>query len=382
MACADDGSLYVVFSSNRGGTQDIYCRVCRNGVWSPDTPIVSGPGDEYEAVIALDGKSIPWICWSGNGNAMPQETRYNIFAARIQDISAPLDYSQVHKVTESDDDAMHCRMVFDRNGKLWITYYKWHSTRGVSRDKEIYLRCYDGNKWSEEVQVSPGDVPNYEDHTDPCITSLGDTVAIAWSWDFHRPEGYTRDAREPTIFINLVGTDMKPSRPRDVSGNHIDISPTMSADSESRLWCAWDSLKPSSTRKAYRKSLYIRLMEPGGKETPVMRPLSDQVVNICTPCFARAPSGALALVWAENKNGDRWLLFRSVLSPGSSLRWSMPEPVVTEGNPRFPSAVYDIHGTLWISYSVDCAKGREIRVVSVPPAGSTTTVPYPDNLIQ
>ena len=71
-----------------------------------------------------------------------------------------------------------------------------------SRDKEVYLRRFENGEWSREVQISPKDVPAYEDHTDPTVSAYRDGVIVAWSWDFHPPlKGYSRYAQNPTIFM-------------------------------------------------------------------------------------------------------------------------------------------------------------------------------------
>jgi hypothetical protein len=76
----------------------------------------------------------------------------------------------------------------------------------------------------------------------------------------------------------------------------------------------------------------------------------------------------VSLVWAETQDGERWVLKKADLKahqPG----WPESETVVSEGNPRFPSAAYDAKGNLWIAYSVETSAGREIavkRLAAVP----------------
>jgi hypothetical protein len=95
------------------------------------------------------------------------------------------------RLTDSGDDAMHARMACDDKGHVWAAYYKWHKMGKYSRDKEVYIRKLENGQWSNEIRISPTDVPQYEDHSEPSISAYGSGVAIAWSCDFYPPNlGY------------------------------------------------------------------------------------------------------------------------------------------------------------------------------------------------
>ena len=83
------------------------------------------------------------------------------------------------------------------------------------RDKEVYARYLEQNRWSDEIHVSPEDILPADDHTDPVIAPSGSGVVIGWSWDFHHvPEnlGYSQVPQEPSIFLRSVEAGPKLQR--------------------------------------------------------------------------------------------------------------------------------------------------------------------------
>jgi hypothetical protein len=255
---------------------------------------------------------------------------------------------------------MHGRMTADGTGALWITYYQWHKLGENSRDKEIYLRKYSNGRLSKEVRLSPTDVSPYEDHTDPSITMMDERILVSWSWDFHRPKGYTQDAKEPTIFARTVNQDLTLGELFHLSGHNIDSAPRLSQAYGNNLWCAWDSLSSSKKEGVYQKSLYLRSLNARnsiGREFPVV----EGLVNVCSPCFAVDANKRAVLTWSQSRNGKDWSLWKAVFNSEHS-RWDKPVLVISEGSPRFGSCVYDSRGRLWIAYSVRTDKGREVAV--------------------
>jgi hypothetical protein len=251
-----------------------------------------------------------------------------------------------------------CGRLASNGNDVWITYYKWQkNTQGISRDKEIFVRRLQNGALSQEIQVSPTDVPSYEDHTDPAVAIVGDRMLICWSWDFHQPKGYTRDAESPTIFVSAIGDDLKPSKPFHVSGRDIDMVPVLAAQGDV-AWCAWDSLVQRGNTTS--KTLLVRRVDARkciGEPTAIASGLE----HICSPCFATGPANQVVLVWCQKQRGKTWELCRSDYA--ASGRWSEARSLVTPGNPRYGSAVFDTKGGLWVSYTADTEQGRQIRTI-------------------
>ena len=218
LACAEDGRMYVAFTTNRGGTQDVYLRVFDGKKWLPDRPVAATNADEFDGTVIVDQHNRPWVSWTSNAGG-PQ---YNIFVTCASEASVESTPTQI---THSDpkDGCMHPRMAVDAEGRIWVTYYQWERIKGISRDKEVYARYLEHDRWSQEIHVSPDDIPVWEDHTDPVIAAIGDAVLIGWSWDFHRPNpGYSQIPNSPSIFLRKVEPGPKFEHSRAVSGANVD----------------------------------------------------------------------------------------------------------------------------------------------------------------
>ena len=351
VACGPDGKVYVVFTTNRNGSSDVFIRVFDGSKWSEDTPVAATDADEYDGTVLVDKQGHIWVCWTSNTGG----AKYDIFVtsfAKSSELEVPV------RLTYSDDDAMHSRMVCDEKGRIWLTYYKWHKMGRYSRDKEIYLRRLENGKWSEELQVSPTDVPEYEDHSEPAISAYGNGVIVAWSWDFHPPNnGYSKEAETPTIFMRVVSSNMNLGKISSISGKNIDVTPVLIVPGNRQIWCAWDSLGWNQRKKLCVSSPRI------GRDNPMnnIQTLSKPVVNVCSPCFAEGPAGQLTLLWSQTEDNHQWVLKRADLNADRD-HWSKAKTIESKGNPRFCSAAYDSQGQLWITYSAETKQGREIVV--------------------
>ncbi|UCF14825.1 MAG: hypothetical protein JSW59_15555, partial [Phycisphaerales bacterium] len=251
IAAGPDGKIYAVYTSLDNENSDIVMRILDGASSGRNISIAATDADEYDAAVVVDGRNRAWVCWTSNavGN------KYQIHLTTLEDVE---EGRESVVVSRSGDDAMHGRMAADGTGALWITYYRWHNMGENSRDKEVYLRKYSKGALSREVRISPTDVPSYEDHTDPSISIMDEEVFVSWSWDFHRPRGYTRDAREPTIFVRTINQDFALRKPFHMSGHNIDVAPMLSEACDDSLWCAWDSLGFSQKERVYRKTLCVR----------------------------------------------------------------------------------------------------------------------------
>jgi len=356
IAAGCDGQIYTVFTSLKNGNSDIVMRIYNDTFSSKDVPIAATDADEYDGTVLVDNKNQVWICWTSNA----VDNKYQIHLTTLQDVR---EGRQSIVVSKSQDDIMHGRMAADDSGAIWITYYQWHNMGQYSRDKEVYLRKYSNGEFSNQIRISPSDVPVYEDHTDPSISVLNGQVFVSWSWDFHRPEGYTKDAKEPTIFARTVDQDIEPGESFHISGQRIDASPVLSGACKDNLWCVWDSLGQSQKDRTYRKNLYVRALnahDAVGEEFAVARDL----VNVCSPCFAFDNAGNGVLTFSQTDNGKDFSLWKAEYDSDNNC-WKEPAVIISEGNPRFGSCVYDTQGRLWIAYSVKTYKGREVTVKRV-----------------
>ena len=300
IAAGFDGQTYTVFTSLKDGNSDVVMRISDGTSFGKDIPIAATDADEYDGTVIVDNKDQVWVCWTSNA----VDSKYQIYLTSLKDVR---EGRQSIVVSKSQDDTMHGRMTADDSGTIWITYYQWQNIGQNSRDKEVYLRKYSNGTFSEEIHISPSDVPSYEDHTDPSISVMNGQVFVSWSWDFHRPKGYTKEAKEPTIFARTVSQDIALGKPFNISGNRIDTTPMLSSAYNNNLWCSWDSLGFSQRERVYRKNLYVRLLNAQdaiGREFAIV----EDLVNVCSPCFAFDAGRKGVLTFSQTENGKDWSL--------------------------------------------------------------------------
>lgn len=349
IAIGPGGDVYVVYTVSNNDSSDVIMRWYNGIEWSQDIPVANSDADEYDGNVLVDTNGHMWACWTSNA----REKQYNVFVTALDNSDQP---KAPYQLTHSDDDAMHPRMTCDTQGNLWVTYYRWKKHNGQSRDKEVYVRKLSQNQWSSEIQVSPTDVPWYEDHTEPAITAWKDGVMIAWNWDFHPPNaGYSEYADTPTIFMRPMNAQMELEKIVSVSAKNIDVTPAIIATGD-HIVCAWDSA-------ARMKNFCATAIDPRQDNPPRNIRQQDTASNVCTPCLVRSKDGGVSLLWSESKDGTEWVLKYMAYRPDDP-KWSTPIVIIKEGNPRFPSATYDSNDRLWIACSVETESGRQIAVQS------------------
>lgn len=350
LAATPDGRMFLVFTSSRGPSSDVWLRVWDGKAWSEDRAVAASDADEYDGTVVTASDSQVWFCWTSNAGA----DKYNLFVTSLDRL---IKGEKPIQITRSNDDAMGGPMAMDAAGTLWITYYKWQrNAQGISRDKEVCVRTLKNEALSQEIQISPTDVPSYEDHTDPALALLGDQAFVSWSWDYHRPKGYPQDPESPTIFLRTVDADLKLGKPFHASGRSIDMVPMLAVQGQT-AWCVWDSLILAGD--SISKSLQVRRVDATGCAAQTVS-VATNLEHLCSPCFAVGPRGRTVLVWCQKKRDANWELRRSDCD--GQGQWSPSQALVTTGNPRYSSATFDAQGRLWVSYTADTEKGRQIKV--------------------
>jgi hypothetical protein len=355
LVCGQDGKVYVAFTTNRNGNRDVYLRVFDGTGQLEEKAIAATKADEYDGQVLVDKEGKLWACWTSNADGK----NYNIFAATVADLSGDVEAVQV---TRARDDAMHGRLACDGEGNVWLCYYEWRKMGPNSRDKEVFVRRCKGGKWSGPVQVSPKDVPEYEDHTSPVIVSNGEGVIVAWSWDYHRPKGYPKEAETASVFVRGVNSRLRAQKVAAVSGTSVDVTPAIAIDGEGMLRFAWDSLKRDRAKKKGSKHVCTAALGADFKGKVEQRvEVAEGMVNVCTPGFAVSAKGKLTVIWSESKDGKKWVLKKADFDSEGD-KWSDAKVLEGAGNPRFCSADYDREGSLWAGYSVETNEGREVKV--------------------
>jgi hypothetical protein len=355
-ACDPNGVVYTVYTAVEDGNSNVYLKMQREHGEPETIPAAAGEADEYDGTVITDTTGRVWVCWTSNRLGHT----YNIY---LSSLTAIRNNKLPVLISQSKEDVMHGRMAVDASNAVWVTYYKWQKLNNTSRDKEVYVRKYANGTVSKEIHVSPEDVSAYEDHTDPVIAILNDQPVVCWSWDFHQPEGYTKDAETPTIFARSVNEKNATQKPFHISAKRIDMTPVLASCGDS-LWCAWDSLGRN------KKSLCVREITEAAA-SGAMLSIAEDVVNACSPNFAFYKNSKGVLTWSQTENGKDWSLWKADFDVAAK-KWATPAKIITDGNPRFSSCAYDPQGRLWLAYSVQTESGRKIKIEQLNEHGNRT----------
>ncbi len=82
IACGPDGKVYVVFTSNRHGSSDVFIRVFDGEAWSDDRPVAASKREEYDGTVVVDNDGRAWVSWTSNASSLSREF---MAASRIVD---------------------------------------------------------------------------------------------------------------------------------------------------------------------------------------------------------------------------------------------------------------------------------------------------------
>ncbi len=233
------GNVWVVFYSNRTGNNDIYLRCYKKEKITNEIRITKELSDDYSPDIFIDHNQKLWLCWVSNING-----KYDIYACTYKNDKL----SEPTQITFSKDDAFHPALACNSKNDIFITYYKWDFLGHLSRDRDVFMRKYQKNKWSTEIRISPSK-PDFDDATDPVIICSGkDSVYVAYSYDYH-PGCYLQEeqAYGPTIFMQNVSKDFDENNQtligtKETTLKYVaDISPALCNDKKDNIWVCWDA---------------------------------------------------------------------------------------------------------------------------------------------
>lgn len=342
------GNPNVVYYSNRAGTNAVFLRRFDSKGESQEIQLSPPAAECYAADCVFDSDGTLWVVWCEKRSGL-----YDIFIQQRREGHEP----KTEQLTSSLEDAMSPRIAAGPSGLLTVTYYKWHSLHGVSRDRDVFARTFDpsARSWGPEVEVSPHD-PEVEDHTDPqVVIDKQHDAWIVWSYDYH-PQLFRKpvDAAQPTIFAARVGANGV-SSPLLVGAtgrfrNAIDLFPSVALDEEGTLWCAWDCSEP---RRCIRLARLSR--DPDQFESATSFGRSDQTCS--TPELSAATNNCLLLAWSQRAH-EQFRESKVVL-----LRAGRPvaEATLTEkADVLFPQARQSPTGEYWVTYERSDATGSRI----------------------
>ncbi len=352
LSASPKGDVVLVYVSDESGSNDVFIKSLAKDAWGKEYPVAASKADEYSPAVAAVGKGQALVAYVSN-----ERGRYDIYTVLMKN-GKPYKRQQV---TRSRDDAMAPQLHLGRMGDLWMVWYEWAKMGDLSRDREILAAQFRGGRWSKPIQVSPRNVPTYEDHAEPVVFSDGRGGAwVAWAWDYHGTLQKKVPLEENSIFIRYLDRRMQPGEILAVGyrgeGRARDYVPALAVTPDGIPWVAWDNSHKASLGYSAKAIFVNRLV---GTDFPEQVEAAAHEGQIDSPRLLLHPKGALHLLWGQETRGGWELWCREVKSGGLGDARKL---TLQGKNPRFPAGCFDSTGKLWVAYT-DAGKTKwEVRV--------------------
>jgi hypothetical protein len=355
LAAGPDGEVHLAYVSDAGGSNDVLLRSMVQGAWGKDAPVAATRADEYAPSLVALGKGQTLVAYVSN-----EKGRYDVHAALVKDGKTQRRW----QVTRSPDDAMAPHLSCGEKAEPWLVWYEWAKMGPLSRDREVFAATLRGGAWSKPVQVSPREVPAYEDHADPVSAPDGRGGAwVAWAWDYHGTLKSKPPVDESSIFLRHLDRSMKLGEVLAAgfrgTGRARDYAPALATAADGTPWTAWDNSHQSSL--GYNaKAIFVNRLR--GEDFPEQFEGAASAGAIDSPRLIADRKGSLHLLWNQETR-EGWQMWRRIVGPGEPAAARRIE--VNAKRPRYPSAAFDAKGNLWLAYVETEATRWEVRVEAV-----------------
>jgi len=355
LAAGENGELHLVYVSDESGSNDVLLRSYANGRWGEDVKVAATEADEYAPTVVSTGPGKALVAYVGQAKG-----RYEIFSVAVDGDKV----AKSRQVSRSKDDAMAPFLGIGRKGDVWLAWYEWAKMGALSRDREILLVKSKGSAWSKPVQVSPKNVPTYEDHADPVVCGDGKGGAwVAWAWDYHGTLREKPPVDENSVFLRHVDKGMKmgpilaPGWRGE--GRARDYVPSLAVTPDGVPWVAWDNSHKSSLGYG-AKAIFVNSLR--GDDFEDQSEAAAIPGTLDTPQLLLDPEGQVHLLWGQQTR-EGWKLCARCLGPQETTK---ARKLKIEGKvPRYPTGCFDTGGCLWVAYTDTDSPHWKIHVEAI-----------------
>lgn len=226
-ACqALDGTIWVVWASDRTGNYEIFYKTSQNfgASWSNDTQLTFYSGRDLKPAIHQMSDESIWIVWSSDrsgGYDLYRKLSYNNGTSWSDDIRLTIDSSldKMPSLTQMSNNAIWIVWSSDRTGNYDL-YYKTSSNFGAS--------------WSEDTQITSG--PKI-DSNPYVLQTIDRKIRIFWSQ--REP---TETATDDIYYMHSSDDGVTWSDSfQFTTDKYDDIWPSVVQTHLVRIWVVWTS---------------------------------------------------------------------------------------------------------------------------------------------
>jgi len=149
----ENGSIWLVWASNRSGNYDIFCKTTSNNglSWSDPFPLTTDINWDTTPTITQDINGSIWIAWASN---RPNGAQNDIYCQTSPDHG--LSWSPITPLTTNSEEDMNPSISAVSDGRIIVV---WESTRDLAFNiyyKILYHNVAVTGVWASVVYPSPG----------------------------------------------------------------------------------------------------------------------------------------------------------------------------------------------------------------------------------
>jgi len=239
---AEDGKIWVVWSTNRNGNYDIYYKTSSdNGAtWSTETPLpVAVPAaDDQDPSIMQTASGTIWLSWSTNRNG-----NYDIYYKTSSDNGATwsTETSMYAPNPPPAADDQNPSITQTADGKIWVVWV---------RNYDIYYKTYNGTHWSGGDNTLTQDSATKWD-LNPSIAQISNgDIWVVWDSGGEDEQKDIYYRYRYWIGDNIWFWSFKLRLTYDQAD---DLMPSIMQTTDGTIWIVWTSWRSGNCDIYYRK---------------------------------------------------------------------------------------------------------------------------------
>jgi len=221
---AKNGTVWVVWASDRTGDYEIFYKVSHNGgaSWSEEVRLTTNSSKDMSPTICETVEGTVWVVWSSDRSG-GYDLYYKIFS------EGGASWSNDTRLTTDPDLDKLPSISRMKDGSVWVV---WSSDR--TGDFEIFYQTYKGSVWSSETRLT---VDTNVDLDPAVLQTLDGRIWVFWA------------SRQP---VQLAQDDLYYKYSSDngvtwsdsfrlTTDNNDDVWPSAVQGYDSRIWVVWTS---------------------------------------------------------------------------------------------------------------------------------------------
>ena len=172
-----DDTIWVVWSSNRGGNIDLYYKISSDGgaTWTNDTRLTDHLGSDVAPSVMQVSDGTIWVVWSSN-----RDGPLNVYYKTSDDNG--LSWSNDTPLIQDADRDNTPSFLQTFDGTIWVV---WSSNRwDLEEDMLFYTTSSDGGAtWTNDTRITFVTGPNRIDREPSVMQASDGTIWVTWASD-------------------------------------------------------------------------------------------------------------------------------------------------------------------------------------------------------